>query len=113
MNAMPHMDEICKRVVAAYRRAYGDDIEAIYLYGSYARGDFDEESDIDFAAIVKGDPAEISRDKREQMLHEIFRMDLELDVVSSPMTIPSKIFHEYKNAGGYYENVFKEGKRLV
>ena len=55
MNATPHMDEICRRVVAAYRKAYGDDIEAIYLYGSYARGDFDEESDIDFAAIVKGD----------------------------------------------------------
>ena len=53
MNAMPHMDEICRRVVAAYRKAYGSDIEAIYLYGSYARGDFDEDSDIDFAAIVK------------------------------------------------------------
>ena len=113
MNAMPHMDEICRRVVAAYRRAYGDDIEAIYLYGSYARGDFDEESDIDFAAIVKDDAAEISREKREQMLHEIFRMDLELDVVSSPMTIRSKVFHEYKNEIGYYGNIFKEGKRLA
>ena len=66
MNAMPHMEEICKRVVAAYRRAYGDDIEAIYLYGSYARGDFDEDSDIDFAAIVKDDPIGISK-KRDQV----------------------------------------------
>ena len=61
MNAMPHMEEICRRVVAAYRKAYGDDIEAIYLYGSYARGDFDEDSDIDFAAIVKGERLDIQK----------------------------------------------------
>ena len=107
MNAIPHMDEICRRVVAAYRKAYGDDLEAIYLYGSYARSDFDEDSDIDFAAIVKGDPAEISK-KRESVWNDTVRMDLELDVVTSPMIIASKIFEEYKNAGGYYENVFKE-----
>lgn len=47
MNAMTHMDEICRRVVEAYRKAYGDDIEAIYLYGSYARGD------LNFARLSK------------------------------------------------------------
>ena len=26
----------------------------IFLYGSYARGDYDDESDIDIAAVVKG-----------------------------------------------------------
>ncbi|MBR2518999.1 MAG: nucleotidyltransferase domain-containing protein [Selenomonadaceae bacterium] len=112
MNAMPHMDEICKRVVAAYRKAYGDDIEAIYLYGSYARGDFDEESDIDFAAIVKGDPAELSR-KSDIVWSDTVRMDLDFDVVSSPMVISSKIFNEYKNEIGYYGSIFREGKRIA
>ena len=83
MNALPHMDEICRRVVAAYRKVYGDDIEAIYLYGSYARSDFDEDSDIDFAAIT------------------------------SPKVISSDIFNTYKNEGGYYGNIFREGKRLA
>lgn len=111
MNAMPHMEEICRRVVAAYRKAYGDDIEAIYLYGSYARGDYDEESDIDFAAIVKGEPLDLSK-KRNQVWDDTVRMDLELDVVSSPMVISSKIFKEHKNEIGYYGNIFKEGIRL-
>ncbi len=111
MNAMPHMEEICRRVVAAYRKAYGDDIEAIYLYGSYARGDYDKDSDIDFAAIVKGEPSHVSK-KREQVWDDTVRMDLELDVVSSPMVISSKIFNEYKDEAGYYGNIFKEGKRL-
>ena len=112
MNATPHMDEICRRVVAAYRNAYGDDIEAIYLYGSYARGDFDEDSDIDFAAIVKGDPRELSK-KRKQILSRTLKMDLELDIITSPMVISAKIFNEYKNEVGYYGNIFKEGKRLA
>ena len=112
MNAMPHMEEICRRVVAAYRRAYGDDIEAIYLYGSYARGDYDEESDIDFAAIVKGDMSD-SYEKSKQVWHYTNEMDLELDVVSSPMVISSKIFNEYKDEVGYYGNIFKEGIRLA
>ena len=111
MNAMPHMEEICRRVVAAYRKAYGDDIEAIYLYGSYARGDFDEDSDIDFAAIVKGDTVDIGK-KRDQVWNDTVRMDLELNVVSSPMVVSSKIFEEYKHDAGYYGSIFKEGKRL-
>lgn len=112
MNAMPHMEEICRRVVAAYRKAYGDDIEAIYLYGSYARGDYDEDSDIDFAAIVKGDLSD-SYEKRKQILSCTLKMDLELDIITSPMIISSKIFNEYKNEVGYYGNIFKEGIRLA
>ena len=112
MNAMPHIDEICRRVVAAYRKAYGDDIEAIYLYGSYARGDFDEDSDIDFAAIVKGDMSD-SYKKRSQLWTDADEIDLEFDVLTSPMVISSRIFEEYKNESGYYGNILKEGKRLA
>ena len=112
MNAMPHMDEICRRVVAAYRKAYGDDIEAIYLYGSYARGDFDEDSDIDFATVVRGDPHDLSK-RRNEVRDDAVRMDLEPDVITLPMVIGSEIFNTYKNEGGYYGNIFKEGKRLA
>ena len=112
MNAMPHMEEICRRVVAAYRRAYGDDIEAIYLYGSYARSDYDEDSDIDFAAIVKGERLDVQK-KRWQLWTDANEIDLEFDVLTSPMVISSKIFEEYKNEVGYYGNIFKEGIRLA
>lgn len=111
MNAMPHMDEICRRVVAAYRKAYGDDIEAIYLYGSYARGDFDEESDIDFAAIIRGNQFDL-RKKRWQLLHEVAEMDMEFDVFTSPKVIPAEQFNRYKNESGFYKNIRREGKRL-
>ena len=112
MNAMPHMEEICRRVVAAYRRAYGDDIEAIYLYGSYARGDYDEESDIDFAAIVKGERLDV-QDKRWLVRTDTNDMDLELDIITSPTAIPAGEFERYKDELPYYRNILKEGIRLA
>jgi predicted nucleotidyltransferase len=112
MNAMPHMEEICRRVVAAYRKAYGDDIEAIYLYGSYARGDYDEDSDIDFAAIVKGERLEV-QDKRRLVRSNTKDMDLELDIITSPTAIPSEEFDKYKDELPYYRNILKEGVRLA
>ncbi len=111
MNAMPHMEEICRRVVAAYRKAYGDDIEAIYLYGSYARGDYDEDSDIDFAAIVKGKRLDVQK-KRWQLWSDANKIDLEFDVLTSPTAIPAVDFEKYKNESGYYKNIRKEGIRL-
>ena len=53
--------QICSRFANCYKKIYGDKIHGIYLYGSYARGDFDEESDIDFTAIVEGDQVEFRR----------------------------------------------------
>ena len=40
MNSKPFLDAICKRIVEAYRKAYGNAVEGIFLYGSYARGDY-------------------------------------------------------------------------
>jgi len=33
---------------------YGERLEGVYLYGSYARGDFTEDSDIDVLIALKG-----------------------------------------------------------
>ena len=111
MDAIPHMEEICRRVVAAYRKAYGGDIEAIYLYGSYARGDYDEDSDIDFVAIVKGERLEVQK-KLRKMWNYTVKMDLDFDVITSTTAIPAEEFYKYKTQSGYYKNILKEGKRL-
>lgn len=35
-------------------RLYGDRLRGVYLFGSYARGDADEDSDIDVAIVLDG-----------------------------------------------------------
>ncbi len=34
------------------QKLYGDDLSALVLFGSFARGDFHEESDVDFAVVL-------------------------------------------------------------
>lgn len=111
MNAAPNLDAICHRMADSYRKVYGDDIEAIFLYGSYARGDFDETSDLDFVAIVKGDRMDL-QNRCHAVWDDSGRMDLEYDVVSTPTVIPSAEFAKYKDSLPYYRNIIKEGRRI-
>ena len=112
MNAMPNLDIICNKVVDCYREIYGEAIHGIYLYGSYARGDFDKESDLDFAAIVEGEEP-IWDKRREDLISKTGEIDLEYDVFISPKVISAYYFDKYFSEKPYYQNILKEGKRLA
>lgn len=47
------LNKILKEVRKAYENVYGDKLVKVVLYGSYARGDYDNESDIDIVRLVK------------------------------------------------------------
>ena len=111
MNASANLDIICNRIANVYRKVYGDAVEAIFLYGSYARGDFNEDSDIDFAAIVDGERIHL-QEKLKQVWHETSDIDLEYDVLTSPTVIPTAEFNKYVKHLPYYRNIRQEGKRL-
>lgn len=36
-------------------KLYGERLRGIYLYGSYARGDFTEDSDVDVLIVLRGE----------------------------------------------------------
>ncbi len=46
---MDYLAELSKKI----REKFGNDVEKIILFGSYARGDYDKDSDIDLLVIVK------------------------------------------------------------
>lgn len=47
MCTQSQLNEIMKAMVECYRNVYANQIVDIVLYGSYARGDYTENSDID------------------------------------------------------------------
>ena len=61
------LNKITSQIVEAYRDIYGQSIKNIVMYGSFARGDFDDESDIDFAAIVVGEKTGITKETGRSM----------------------------------------------
>lgn len=50
---LPIVKQIAIEFKAELQKMYGDNLAALILFGSQARGDYHEESDIDFAVVLK------------------------------------------------------------
>lgn len=111
MCTQSDLKNILKKIVMIYRNIYNQNLCEVYLYGSYARGDYNTESDIDIVAIVKGE-----RQQLQEQLKKIWDVvsDLELDyeVIISPTVIPYTEFEIYKDILPYYKNIAQEGVKL-
>ena len=112
MCSQNKLNILLKEIAAIYRKVFGDDIVKIVLYGSYARGTFDAESDIDIAAIVKGEREELQRKLREVWVLSS-DLELEYETILSPTVIPYEEFEKYRNDIPYYRNIEEEGIRIV
>lgn len=85
-------------------------IKDAYLYGSYARGDYTAESDIDILLTVTSDRTEIAR--MRHLIAEITSdLSLKHDVTVSLTVKPYADFEEYAGVLPFYTNVLKEGIR--
>ena len=112
MCSQNELNVLLKEIAAIYRKVFGDDIVKIVLYGSYARGTFDAESDIDIAAFVKGEREELQRKLREVWVLSS-DLELEYETILSLTVIPYEEFEKYRDALPYYRNIDKEGIDIV
>lgn len=104
--------DILTKAVSEYRNIFGDALVQVVLYGSYARGDYDNESDIDIVALVRCDRVTIS-EKTLAMAQFSSDLDLKYGVMVSPSAIPYDEYLKYQNDLPYYANIAKEGVELI
>lgn len=55
MTVVTDLDAVNRDVIKMMKRIYGDRLAAIILFGSYARGDFHDESDVDYLVVLDED----------------------------------------------------------
>lgn len=108
MCSRNELNTILQKITAAYRDTYGDSIEQILLYGSYARGDHKEDSDIDVVAIVHGDRIHL-QNQLKRIWEYASDLELEYETVLSPTVIPYEEYTKYKDDLPYYRNIAREG----
>jgi len=87
----------------ALRRNFGDRIERVYLFGSYARGDYDEESDIDLLVV-----GEVSLD---DLIDEIFTILMKYGVVLNVIVEKREEFERWRDTS-FHRTVIEEGVRV-
>lgn len=95
--------ELCKAL-------FNDKLTDCYLYGSYARGDYDNESDVDIMMVVDFSYQEINK-LRPKIIFIGSELSLKYDVTVSLKIQPKDILEKYKDVLPYYMNVLKEGIR--
>jgi len=105
------LNKITERVCAAAKEVLGDKLEKVVLFGSYARGDYDEESDVDIMVLadIALEDAHATRDKINELAGD-FLWDYNM-LVCLIITC-SNIYHKYLEASGFYKNVRKDGVEL-
>ena len=98
------MSEI-KRMAKDLAVLYGDELDKIVLYGSYAIGEQSAESDVDIALILKTQDDE----KHEKMIDIVVEYELDLGVTLSVVPIEYGQYMEWKDSLPFYKNIEKEG----
>jgi predicted nucleotidyltransferase len=101
---------VSKRFKETMQELYGDRLAKIVLYGSYARGDFHEESDVDFLVVLNDEQIE-KFEEIDYMRNKINRMEDELNLFISVNPMILKNFNEAKTP--FLHFVRKEGVILA
>lgn len=105
---MNDIQPIVSGIANAAYTILGDKLHSVILYGSYARGDFDDESDIDLlilADIEKGDCWRY----RQSFTEIVDCLSLELDIVISLHVIDTETFERWSQVTPFYRNIQCEG----
>jgi len=108
MCTKSQLSTILSTVKREAERIFGDKLVDVILYGSYARGDNDDESDIDI--MIKVDIEKLEFPKYRRKISEITsELDLLYDVLISTHLQDKYTFERYKNVMPFYQNVINEG----
>lgn len=106
-NQLPEqVDLALGEIIEKTKPVFGEALDKIVLYGSYARGDYDQESDIDVIFFVtKADPNSFS----EAISDIIWPLDLKYEVVISEMVQSTEHFQKHLDILPFYQHIQQEG----
>lgn len=105
------IENILRLYIDELKKLYGTDLRSVILYGSYARGDYTRESDIDLMVLVNLQEDEISR-KGKRLSDITFDYNFDYDLEIMPIVKNQDHFNKWIQAYPFYNQVKKEGVEL-
>ena len=109
-NIPEKINNIINEFTKSVNNLLGDRVKKIILYGSYARGDYNEDSDIDIMILTDLNDEEIS-EYRRKIIDIAYDMEYDNDFEFhlSPLLKNIDKFNYWLEALPFYMNVEKEG----
>jgi predicted nucleotidyltransferase len=105
--AVPKVATLLDHVEAELLKLLGEKLKRVILYGSYSRGDYDDESDIDLMALV--DVPHPEKTFAEQILEIMVDLSLEHEAVLSIFLENVREYEEAKEFKPFFKRVEREG----
>lgn len=106
------LNDLTKKIADGANSIFGLSLNSVILFGSYARGDFDEDSDIDILILVDLPSTELSayRPYIDSLCGDLL---LEYGVVVSIIEKDVKTYKKYANILPFYKNIVREGVKIA
>ena len=111
MHTETQLEQIKNEISSDIHSVLGSNLHKIILYGSYARGDYKEDSDIDIMVLadIEEDNMRVFRTLVNDVAH---RVSLEYDALVTIFLKDMKAFYRYLEVLPYYQNVINEGVEI-
>lgn len=107
MKDRAEIEQILHRFKNEIGKVCGEKFIDLILFGSYARGDYSEDSDIDVLFLVK---EKLSKSGKDKIAEVLTHFSLEYDVLISCIDYPYGLFKEYNTL--FLLNVKEESVKI-
>ncbi len=106
------MPDYVSVLLEGYRQSvikiFGGRFNRIILYGSYARGDYGRDSDIDVMILADVRPEEISH-YADKVYDLTYDFEVRYGMEINPLVQSMQIYNQWKNAYPFFKNIEEDG----
>ena len=102
------VEEILNNYVNAIKSIYGSHLRKVILYGSYARGDYNESSDVDIMILLDISDLEC-KDYQDMLFDMTYDINFDNNVEINAIAKSEDTFNKWLNAYPFYQNIQNEG----
>lgn len=110
---MPNnIQKILDEFLSEVKKILGSRLKKIVLYGSYARGDYNKNSDIDIMILTDLTDKEIS-EYSNKIWEKCADIEIDKGIVISPLVRNIDKFEAWSNVKPFYMNIINEREVLI
>lgn len=95
----PELNAVLQELVESMQAVLGDNFVALYLQGSFAVGDFDEHSDVDFIVVIKEEISERQLQALQAMHQRVYNLESKWAQHLEGSYFPEDVLRDYTQNG--------------
>ena len=105
------LEAVKKATVKEIPAIFDDDCRQIILYGSYARGDYTDDSDVDIAILTDSDRDQVKK-YYPQVDYIATKIGIDTTAIVNYVCLPYEEYQEKKSWYPFFKNIEKDGVLL-